>query len=253
MIYVAFLLFTFVILLIAFYQWQHFMIFTPTGYHKDVLGDKFTMLSIMTNDKVELEGVVYEPQEAHNTLLFFAGRNHDSVVLIKRLSEVFPQVRIITFNYRSYGGSGGLINEKNILQDGLKIADIVKKNYGDFYVLGFSLGSSVASFVASKRSVIGVFLVGAFDSIKNLAKEKYGINFSLLLRYKFDNIKFVKEIDAPTYIFVSTSDTTTYIKNARELKKYVKNLKVYIELDNVHHKEILWDEIVIKKINEELT
>ncbi|SMP86810.1 hypothetical protein SAMN06313486_1049 [Epsilonproteobacteria bacterium SCGC AD-308-P11] len=252
MIYMAFLLFTLIILGIAFYQWQYFMIFSPTYYREDELDKRFEMLSISTDDGIELEGVVFTPATFSATLLFFAGRSHDSVGLIKRLSNTFPHVRIITFNYRSYGRSGGRLNEKNILEDSLKIAQIVRKNYGDFYLLGFSIGSSVASFVASKESVRKLFLVGSFDSIQNLAKEKYGLNLSRIFRYKFDNTKFVKEIDTPTYIFASKSDSTTYIENARELKKHVKNLAFYIELDDLHHKEILWDAKVVRKINEEL-
>lgn len=257
MIYIIFLLFTFAVLFFVFYHWQHFMVFSPTHYRDENLDDDFEILSITADDGVELEGVVYEPKE-HNkklpdidsTLLFFAGRSHDSVGIIKKLSQSFPHTRIITFNYRSYGKSGGVVSEKNILEDGLKIAQIIKKNYGDFYILGYSIGSGVASYVASKMDVLGVFLVGPFDSIALLVKAKYKVHIPWILRYKFDKTKLVKNIDANTYIFASKGDEITYIENARNLKKYVKNLAHYHELDNLTHKEILWDEEVIKHINE---
>ena len=236
---------------------QFFMLFSPTHYRDEELDDDFEMLSVFTDDGVELEGVVYEPRELYrrlptidSTLLFFGGREHDTVGLIKRLSKNYPHTRIITFNYRSYGNSGGKINEKNILSDGLKVAEVVKKNYGDFYVLGYSIGSSVASYVASKMSVKGVFLVGSFDSIKELAHKKYGKLFSLLLRYKFNNKYFVKYIDAKTHVFVSTHDEVAYIQNSRNLKKHVKNLALYKELENLSHKELLWDDEVVSEIKE---
>ncbi|MCK4874448.1 MAG: alpha/beta hydrolase, partial [Sulfurimonas sp.] len=185
-----------------------------------------------------------------STLLFFGGKTHDSVGLIKRLSSSFPHTRIITFNYRSYGKSDGTINEKNIFKDGLKVAEIVQKNYGDFYVLGFSLGSSIASYVASKISVLGLFLVGPFDSIPLLMKEKYGFNMRWLSRYKFDKTKLVKKVDAKTYIFASKKDEVTYIKNARNLKQHVKNLTLYKELEDLSHGELLFDKEVVRYINE---
>jgi len=259
MIYFAFIFFTFVVLSVFFYQWQFFMVFSPTYYRGEELNDDFQLLSVATDDGVELEGVAYEPKDLYrklptieSTMLFFAGRSHDSVGLIKRLSLSFPHTRIITFNYRSYGKSGGVVSEKNILSDGLKIASLVQKNYGDFYVLGFSLGSIVASYVASKQKVKGLFLVGTFDSAALLAKEKYGVNVSWLLRYKLDNLKRVKHIDADTYVFVSKQDETTYLKNARNLKNGVKNLTHYVELEGLTHKELLWDENVVTKINEAL-
>ena len=256
MIYIIFLLFTFAILAILFYQWQFFMVFTPTFFRKEELGDDYQILSVTTEDGFELEGVVYEPHEMYRklasvdaTLLFFAGRSHDSVGLIQRLSKQFPHTRIITFNYRSYGRSEGKINEKNILSDGLKIAELVQKNYGDFYLLGFSLGSVVASYLASKKKVKGLFLIGSFDSVPLLAKEKYGVCLSWIMRYKLDTTTLVKHIDADTYLFVSVDDETTYIKNARNLKNHVKNLSSYKELEGLSHKELLWDDEVIDHIN----
>ncbi len=256
MIYFAFILLTLIVLAIAFHQWQYFMIFTPTYFRGEEIDDEFELVYIKTDDGVELEGVVYEPHELYrklavvdSTLLFFAGRSHDSVGLIHQLSRSFPHARIITFNYRSYGKSGGAVNEKNILADGLEIAEVVQKNYGDFYVLGFSIGSCVAAYVASKKKVLGLFLVGSFDSIASLAKTKYGLNPYWLLRYKFDNTKFVQHIDAKTYIFVSIDDEITYIENARKLKNHVKNLAFYKELEGLNHKELLWDDAVIDEIN----
>lgn len=253
MIYFAFIFLTLIVLAIAFHQWQHFMIFTPTYFRTKEIDDEFELVYIKTDDGVELEGVVYEPQikkTPHTaTLLFFAGRSHDSIGLIHQLSDKFPHARIITFNYRSYGKSGGVVNEKNILADGVKIAEVVQNNYGDFYVLGFSIGSSVAAYVASKRKVLGLFLVGSFDSIGSLAKTKYGLNPYWLLRYKFDNTKIMHRIDAKTYLFVSKDDEITYIQNARKLKNHVKNLALYRELEGLNHKELLWDSAVIDEIN----
>ena len=257
MIYLAFFFFTIFVLLIALYQLQFFMVFKPTYYRDEELDEEFELLSVISDDGVELEGVVYEPTDIYrklptinSTMLFFGGNRHDTVGLIHRLSSAFPHTRIITFNYRSYGKSGGVVSEKNILEDGLKIAGIVQKNYGDFYLLGFSLGSIVASYIASKQKVKALFLVGTFDSACALTKKRFGTCLSWILRYKLDNINHVKHIDAKTYVFVSKDDERTYIKNARNLKNSVKNLTHYVELDGLTHKEILWDDTVLSKINE---
>ncbi len=233
------------------------MIFSPTYYRDGELDDDFTILSVTTDDGIELEGVVYEPSEIKSTLLFFAGRSHDAVGLIKKLAITFPHARVISFNYRSYGRSKGVASEKNLFKDGVQIAKLIQKNYGDFYILGFSLGSSVSSYVASNVDSLGVFLVGSFDSIASIAKEKFVqrgsfpmINLSSIFRYKFDNKKYVKNIDAKTYLFVSKNDETTYIENARNLKSHIKNLAFYEEFDDLAHKEILWHVDVVDKINE---
>jgi len=254
MIYIAFLFITFALLAFVLYQWQHHMIFTPI-YHrtKKGLGSDCTLLSMQSEDGVELEGVIYEPKDAENTLVVFVGRSHDGIALINRLSILYKKSRIITFNYRSYGKSGGVVSEKNVFKDALTLAKLIQKNYGDFYLLGFSIGSSIAAYLASHHKVKALFLVGAFDSIYSLAKSRFYNNIfirPMIIKYKFETIKFVKEVQADTYLFVSIHDELTYIKNARNLKESVKNLQGYMELENLSHKEILWDERVVKKINE---
>ena len=252
MIYIAFLIFTFLILVFVFYQWQYFMIFTPTYIKERKICENCTILAIKTDDGVELEGVVYEPVKPKSTLLVFVGRSHDAVALINKLSQAYPKLRIVTFNYRGYGKSGGSVNEKNILQDGLKIAQMVQKYYGDLYILGFSLGSSVAAFVASHHKVKALFLVGAFDSIRQIVQQKYArISYiAKLVKYKFQTLHYIQNVDADTYLFVSLNDEIIPLQNARNLKKHIKNLLYYTELEGLSHKELLWNESVINKINE---
>ena len=256
MIYLFFILFTLLILAFAFYHWQFYMVFTPTYKRKKNICDTCSFLAVHTDDGIELEGIIYEPKEPKSTLLFFAGRSHDVVGLINMLGVTYPQSRVVAFNYRSYGKSGGKLSEKTLLSDGLKIAQLVQKNYGDFFLLGYSLGSNVASYVASKERVKALFLVGAFDSIASLAKSKFVdrgyfpmIDLSKVFRYKLTTGKYVEQVNADTYLFVSKSDETTYIQNARILQNRVKNLCEYIELEDLSHKEILWDEGVTQKIN----
>ena len=110
MIYTSFLLLTFIVIAFVFYQMQYFMFFTPTYYRSTELDDRFEMLSVTVDDGVELEGVVHTPKEFSSTLLFFAGRSYDAVGVIEKISLAYPDIRIITFNYRSYGRSERIFN-----------------------------------------------------------------------------------------------------------------------------------------------
>ncbi|MFK5937418.1 MAG: alpha/beta hydrolase [Sulfurimonas sp.] len=233
------------------------MIFSPTYYRDGDICEQCEMLSLISDDGIELEGVMYEPSNASNTILFFVGRSNDAVGFIGKLSQAYPKSRIITFNYRSYGKSQGRASEKNLLSDALEIATFVEKKYDEFYLVGFSIGSNVAAYVASNRNVKALFLLGAFDSIASLARSKFVdrsffpmINLSKLFRYQFRTANYVKEVKADTYLFVSKDDETTYIQNARDLKDSVKNLVYYKEFENLSHKELLCFDTVVEKINE---
>lgn len=242
---------TFLALILVLYTIQPHFVFTPT-YYRDENDIEYERLSIIAEDGVELEAACYTPKKftSGKTILFFAGRSHDALGVLPKLIENYPSLRIITFNYRSYGKSKGSIDEKKLFSDSLRVATLVQKNYGDFYLMGFSLGSIAASYVASKHKVLALILVGTFDSFASLVEEKFKISLSWILRYKFNNIEFVKHIDTPTYIFASLDDETTYIKNVRNLKNSVKNLQRYREFSHLSHKELLWDKRVVQEINE---
>ncbi|MBA1437370.1 MAG: alpha/beta hydrolase [Epsilonproteobacteria bacterium] len=255
MIYLIFLLITLFVLLFVWYQWQYFAIFTPVYVRDRQVCRECEELTFLMADGIVLEGVVYEPKDATKTLLFFGGRGHDSVALIAKLASLYKDVRIITYNYRSYGKSGGSISEQKLLEDALHVTNIVKKNFGEkLYLLGFSLGSSLAAYSGSQTEVGGVFLIGAFDSIASLFYTRSGIKVpKFLVKYRFETIIFVQNITAPLYLFGSKDDIVTPIKNTRNLKQKVKNLQGYEEYDNLSHQELLWDGDVVEKIKSRLT
>ena len=252
MIYIAFLVFTFLVLGIAFYQWQYIVIFSPTYYRNDDLAKNYEILSLITDDGVELEGVISEPSDATQTLLVFNGRAHDSVGLINKLCEAYPTIRIITFNYRSYGRSQGKASEKKLLKDSLKIAEIIQKYYGDFSVLAYSIGTNLASFLASQHKVNTLFLIAPFHSLAFLIKNKIGLDLKIILRYKFHTAKYIKSVPTPVYIFASIHDEIVDIKSTRALKPFIKSLVYYKELEGIRHDNLMFDAQIITKINEVL-
>ena len=248
MIYVLFLFFTLSIVLFVWYQAQYFLIFKPTYYREDNdLDERFEYLEIVSEDGVKLEGVMYEPSSIKATILFFGGRSQDSVGAIIKLAQIYPDCRVITFNYRSYGKSQGVVDEKNLYNDGIHIATIIKKNYGNFLVIGFSLGAVVCGYVTQKINVKALILIGAFDSLKKLTKQKYGLSLPFL-RYSFSLEDFVKNISSPTYLFIGKDDVMTYLENGRNLKKEIKNLVFYKEIADVTHKELLYSKDVIEEV-----
>jgi len=246
--YIIFLFFTLLILSFAIYQWQYFKVFSPTSHKKEMLDDRFEQLVMEMPDGIRLEGVVFTPSSFSSTMLYFTGRSQDSVGMIKRFSVAYPKTRIVTFNHRSFGASEGIINDKNILLDGVEIARIVKKNYGDIYVFGFSLGCSVALEVVNKVEIKAVFLVGAFDTLANLAKAKYNFIPNFLYRYSFNNITKVKNLNLPTYLFASSDDDIVFVENTHNLRDNIKNLVLYKEYKHLTHRELLFYDDVIKTI-----
>jgi len=156
-------------------------------------------------------------------------------------------VRIFTFNYRGYGKSESNPSEVNLYSDALEVYEKVLKHYGEVELFGYSLGSSVASFLASKKDIKKLFIVGGFSSLGDLVKDKYGFRFPFL-RYGFFTCKYLQESDAKVYIFVSKDDNVVPFNDSFRLENCPKNLEKFVVLSGLNHVELLWSDEVVDGI-----
>jgi hypothetical protein len=240
MIYLLFFLLTLSVLAVFLYQLQYFFIFEPHKYPREQLDERFKALEIKTKDGVLLEGVEYSPAEFTHTLLYFGGRSQDSVALIKKLSENYSEYRIITFNYRGYGDSKGVLSEKIVFEDALFVARKLQEHYGTLSLMGYSLGSSLAAFAATSLKLENLFLIGAFKSVSDVMKRRVPLLPTFMIKYRFDTALHVRDVESPSYLIVSKTDEIIPFKSAYALSSCIKNLAEFKELYGYNHDEILF-------------
>lgn len=97
--------------------------------------------------------------------------------------------------YRGYGGSDGAPSSEAILADALALHDEVAKRHPGQPValVGRSLGSGVAAWVASRRPVAKLVLVTPFDSLGHVAKAHYPwLPVKWLLRERYDSADWLR-------------------------------------------------------------
>ncbi len=247
------LLLLFVGILLGTYIFQHRAVFAPRFYRDEELAHAYPSqmhaVELITDENVRLEGIVYEPENPDaSTILYFGGREQDSVASIYRFAAAMPHVRWITFNYRGYGQSGDKPTEKKLLKDALKTMEMVEQRYGKPSVMGFSLGASIAAYTASRRPCEKLFMVAGFDSIASMAKARYHFIIPFLIRYRFNTAEYVKRVNVPTYLFASIDDKIIPIAHTRALKIEIKKLAEYNEYTGYDHNSLLLSEGVMKTI-----
>ncbi len=189
---------------------------------------------------VELEGITYEPEHPAATILYFGGKEQDTVALIQKWSLEHPGVRWITFNYRGYGTSDGRPTEKSVLHDSLVAYDWAQRRYAPVALVGFSLGSSIAAYVASKRNPKWTVLVAPFDSVRSLIQGKAPFVPRLFIRYKFETIKFVRKTTSPVYVYNSIDDEIVPPRHVANLRTQVRCLAGTAELSGYSHDQLLF-------------
>jgi len=147
------------------------------------------------------------PMDGPRALLYFGGNAEDVSFSMPDLSAAFPNHAIYLMHYRGYGGSSGTPSEKGLLADALTLFDEVYPKHSTVEVVGRSLGSGIAVYVASLRPVARLVLITPYDSLLEVAALQYPyVPVRWLLLDKFESWRFAPHVTAPTLIIAAEHD-----------------------------------------------
>lgn len=171
-------------------------------------------------------------------IIYFGGNADDATRLLLHVTKILDY-DIVSFNYRGYVKSKGKPSQDALFSDAIKIYEKYKKDK-KVILIGRSLGTGVATYLASKKDVLGVILITPYDSIVSMAKKKYPMfPIDFLLKYKFESVKYVQDIKAPIGLIEVIDDKVISKYHFDTLKQKIPNLSLHVKLDNTTHGEVL--------------
>lgn len=142
-------------------------------------------------------------------------------------------------DYPGYGLSDGKPYDKTMFDSALKVYDYASKldcvNKDNIVVLVYSIGTGVATYVASQRNVNGLILVAPYDEALSLFNDTVNIfhgPLKLLARYKFDSIYYAQSVNVSPLIIASYHDEVISYKFSLNLAEDFSNVDKTIVLDN---------------------
>jgi pimeloyl-ACP methyl ester carboxylesterase len=142
-----------------------------------------------------------------DAVLYFGGNAEDVSWSLEDLEAAYPDSDLYLMHYRGYGASSGRPAEAALFSDALALFDLVHQDHSRVAVVGRSLGSGVATFLASRRPVSRLVLVAPFDSVLALAVRSFWfVPVRWLLRDRFESTTYAPEITAPTTIIAAEHD-----------------------------------------------
>jgi len=236
--FIKILLLVYITFGILFFINQRDLLYAPTNkidhvFHEVIFhNDKESINVIVVNDKKE------------KAILYFGGNGDTIARSAFAFDRFFPDHTVYLVNYRGYGGSSGEASEKGIYSDALAIFDQIRSKHSDISVLGRSLGSGVATYLATKREFEKLVLITAYDSAQSMAQERFPVYpMSLLLKDKYDSVSRVKDIDVKTLVLIAEKDNVITMKHSQKLIDAFPDSKVDVKIiEGVGHNNILYDE-----------
>jgi pimeloyl-ACP methyl ester carboxylesterase len=87
------------------------------------------------------------------------------------------------------------------------VFDLVRSRHADVAVMGRSLGSGIAAYLASQRPVSRLVLVSAYDSLVNVGRTHlWYLPVGLLLRDRYEAARLAPAIAAPVLMVIAERD-----------------------------------------------
>jgi uncharacterized protein len=140
-------------------------------------------------------------------LIYFGGQGDDVGADLNDFAVAFPDRALYLVNYRGYGGSTGHPREADLITDADAVYDWVAARHDHVVAMGRSLGTGIATALASQRPVAGLVLVTPYDSIANVASDRYPwLPVRLLIKDPYDSMARMRQVKAPVLVLIAGHD-----------------------------------------------
>ncbi len=229
------------------YFMQDRLLFYPQPLRADDLGriksayPDAEETGLAATDGTALHGwLVSDRGASASPLLIYFGGNAEEVSWLMEHHARIPGWSLLLMNYRGYGASGGKPSETSLFADALSIYDAMSARpefRGErIAVMGRSLGSGVAVYLASQRPVAGAILVTPYDSITHVAQVHYPfLPVRWLLRHPFDSLARAPSLRQRALVLAAEEDAVIPPRHARTLYEAWAGPKAWYQLPGTDH------------------
>ncbi len=230
------LLVGFMLLLLGLYAFQDRLLFhpqalDPSNERQLKQNTQIELLDITTEaltGQIHLRGWLLKQKEAATEraatqrLVIYFGGNGDELSWMALDSRLPRHVSWAFINYRGYGQSEGVPSEAALFADALRFYDYFTQTRGyqpqHIMLMGRSLGTGVAVYLASQRPVAKLLLITPYDSIAAVAQGHIPwLPIRWLLKHPFDSYARAPVLRNPVTILAAEHDRTIPPEHAHRL------------------------------------
>lgn len=192
---------------------------------------QFEELYFNTKDNGRLHAIHFKVHDPKGIVVYFHGRGGNLIEHWKKLPDDFlsRSYEVLALDYRNFGKSRGRLSEKALLEDAELIYQYALNLFSPQQIVlyGKSLGTSIATYVASKYPSKHLILESPYYSMVELACEKYYFLpktwISSVLKYKLLTNEWIQKVLSPVTIFHGDKDELIPFSASHKLYDLIKD------------------------------
>ena len=231
----------------SLYLLQEKILFRPTILAQNYVfnfNQPFEELFLEPEENTVINAIHFKTENPKGVILYFHGNAGD----LSRwgiITEYFVEKHydVLVMDYRSYGKSKGVLSEEALYTDAQFCYDYLKTRYAeeDITLYGRSLGTGIASFLASKNTPKQLILETPYYSILDVASYRFPLfPVKYLMRYKLPSYEFIKEVRCPVSILHGTEDTVVPFESGKKLyNSTLKENMSFIVIEKGKHNNLI--------------
>ncbi len=186
-----------------------------------------------------MNGLLFESNSSKGLTFYFPG-NAGSLQSWGEVAKTYTELNYDVFilDYRGSGKSEGSINsQEQLFRDSQNAYDKMKERYNEdkIIVLGYSIGTGLATKVSSENNPKLLILQAPYYSLTDVMKYHYPIIPAFILKYKLQTYKYIKACKMPVVIFHGKQDEVIYYNSSIKLRQLIKATDTLITLNGQGH------------------
>lgn len=189
---------------------QEQIIFNPHFLDEDHTFRTGEEIEIEVDESIYLNALWMKEPNAKGLIIYLHGNKGNLRRCIRQAQSLSDDAHdILMPDYRGFGKSDGYnYSEEQLLSDAQKVYDWAKQKYKEsqIIVVGYSLGTGVASYLAANNQPTHLALIAPYYSFLDLKDSRFPFIPDFLLKYPLKNHQFLESVKCPITLFHGTND-----------------------------------------------
>lgn len=223
---------------------QERFIFLNDQLPEDYRFDRGEEVEIEVEPGIRLSCLWLKEPQAQGVILYLHGNKGSNRRCARQASNLAGLgFDVFMPDYRGYGKSDGCISsEKQLLSDVEKVYAFLLDHYDEsrIIIVGYSLGSGMASWLATHHKPKHLVLVAPYLSLTDMKDRLFPFVPDAILKYRLPNDEYLRRVHSPVTIVHGTDDELIPFECAETLHRLYPERVELVPVPGAGHRRVIF-------------